>query len=72
MGRGLMAKVLTFGEEQQQKIPSISTDTRQKRNDTCLDYSSTTESAWLRIQVGAKNRYILIPTKVLFTHRYTR
>ena len=41
MGRGLMAKVLTFGEEQQQKIPSISTDTRQKRNDTCLDYSST-------------------------------
>ena len=41
MGRGLMAKVLTFGEEQQQKIPNISTDTRQKRNDTCLDYSST-------------------------------
>ena len=40
LGRGLMAKVLTFGEEQQQKIPSIS-DTRQKRNDTCLDYSST-------------------------------
>ena len=62
MGRGLMAKVLTFGEEQQQKIPSISTDTRQKRNDTCLDYSSTTESACERIQEGAKNRNILIPT----------
>ena len=59
MGRGLMAKVLTFGEEQQQKIPSISTDTRQKRNDTCLDYSSTPESAWQRIQEGAKNRNIL-------------